>query len=170
MNLKKNNLICKFDLKGVAAFLSRLEDAILVSLLTAMLVLASVQILARNFFQSGILWGDILVRVMVLWVGLVGAMVAARRNQHISIDIVSRLLPQRMKKAVNAVLNLFAAVVCGIVAYSSLRLVRLEYLDGAVAFGAIPTWTLESIIPLSFGVMAFRYFALMLSEVRQWKS
>ncbi len=160
----------KFGLKGVAAFLNRLEDAFLVSLLTAMLVLASVQILARNFFQSGILWGDILVRVMVLWVGLVGAMVAARRNQHISIDIVSRLLPQRMKKAVNAVLNLFAAVVCGIVAYSSLRLVRLEYLDGAVAFGAIPTWTLESIIPLSFGVMAFRYFALMLSEVRQWKS
>ncbi len=160
----------KFDLKGVAAFLNHLEDAILVSILTAMLVLASVQILARNFFQAGILWGDILVRVMVLWVGLIGAMVAARRNQHISIDIVSRLLPQRMKKAVNAVLNLFAAVVCGIVAYSSLRLVRLEYLDGAVAFGAIPTWTLESIIPLSFGVMALRYFVLMLSEVRQWKS
>ncbi len=160
----------KFDLKGVAAFLNRLEDAFLVSILTAMLVLASVQILARNFFQSGILWGDILVRVMVLWVGLVGAMVAARQNQHISIDIVSRLLPQRMKKAVNAVLNLFAAVVCGIVAHSSLRLVRLEYLDGAVAFGAIPTWTLESIIPLSFGVMALRYFVLMLSEVRQWKS
>jgi len=160
----------KFDLKGVVAFLNRLEDAFLAGILTAMLVLASVQILARNFFQSGILWGDILVRVMVLWVGLVGAMVAARRNQHISIDIVSRLLPQRMKKAVNAVLNLFAAVVCGIVAHASLRLVRLEYLDGAVAFGAIPTWILESIIPLSFGVMALRYFVLMLSEVRQWKS
>jgi TRAP-type C4-dicarboxylate transport system permease small subunit len=160
----------KFDLKGVAEFLNHLEDAILVSLLAAMLVLASVQILARNFFQAGIIWGDILVRVMVLWVGLVGAMVAARRNQHISIDIVSRLLPQRMKKAVNAVLNLFAAVVCGIVAYSSLRLVRLEYLDGVVAFGAVPTWTLESIIPLSFGVMALRYFVLMLTEVKQWQS
>jgi TRAP-type C4-dicarboxylate transport system permease small subunit len=160
----------KFDLKGVAEFLNHLEDAILVSLLAAMLVLASVQILARNFFQAGIIWGDILVRVMVLWVGLVGAMVAARRNQHISIDIVSRLLPQGVKKAVNAVLNLFAAVVCGIVAYYSLRLVRLEYLDGVVAFGAVPTWTLESIIPLSFGVMALRYFVLMLTEVKQWQS
>jgi TRAP-type C4-dicarboxylate transport system permease small subunit len=160
----------KFDLKGVAAFLNRIEDAILVSLLTAMLVLASVQILARNFFQAGIIWGDILVRVMVLWVGLVGAMVAARRNQHISIDVVSRLLPPRMKKAVNAVLNLFATVVCGIVAFYSLRLVRLEHLDGAVVFGAVPTWTLESIIPISFGVMALRYFVLMLTEVKQWQS
>jgi TRAP-type C4-dicarboxylate transport system permease small subunit len=160
----------KFDLKSLAVLLNLLEDAILVSLLTAMLVLASAQILARNFFQVGIIWGDILVRVMVLWVGLVGAMVAARRNQHISIDIVSRLLPQRVKKAANAVVNLFAAVVCGIVAYYSLRLVRLEYLDGAVAFGAVSTWTLESIIPLSFGVMALRYFILMLSEVRQWRS
>jgi TRAP-type C4-dicarboxylate transport system permease small subunit len=160
----------KFDLKSVAAFFDRLEDAILVSLLTAMLVLASVQILARNFFQVGIIWGDILVRVLVLWVGLVGAMVAARRNQHISIDIVSRLLPQRVKKAANAVVNLFAAVVCGIVAYYSLRLVRLEYLDASVAFGAIPTWTLESIIPISFGVMALRYLVLMLSELREWRS
>ena len=157
----------KFDLKGVVAFLNHLEDAILVSILTAMLVLASVQILARNFFQAGILWGDFLVRVMVLWVGLIGAMVAARRNQHISIDIVSRLLPQRMKKAVNAVLNLFAAVVCGIVAYYSLRLVRLEYLDGAVAFGAVPTWVLESIIPLSFGVMALRYLVLMIDRLAE---
>ncbi len=74
------------------------------------------------------------------------------------------------KRAVNAVLNLFAAVVCGTVAHSSLRLVRLEYLDGAVAFGAVPTWTLESIIPLSFGVMALRYFVLMLTEVKQWQS
>ncbi len=160
----------KFDLKVVAGFLNRLEDAILVGLLTGLLVLASAQILARNFFQAGILWGDILVRVMVLWVGLIGAMVAARRDRHISIDIVSRALPQRMKKAVNAVLNLFAAVVCGLVAYYSLRFVRLEYLDGAVAFNAVPTWIAESIIPISFGVMALRYFVLMLSEVRQWKS
>lgn len=160
----------KFDLKYLVTFFNRLEDVLLVGMLTAMLILASVQILVRNLFQSGILWGDPLVRVMVLWVGLVGAMVAARRNQHISIDIVSRMLPQRVKKAVNAVVNLFAAVVCGIVAYYSLRLVRLEYLDGAVAFGAVPTWALESIIPLSFGVMALRYFVLMLSEVRQWKS
>jgi hypothetical protein len=49
-------------------------------------------------------------------------------------------------------------------------MVRLEYLDGAVTFGAVPTWTLESIIPLSFGVMALRYFVFMLTEVKQWQS
>ena len=155
----------KFDLKIVVGLLDRLEDIILVSLLAAMLALASSQILARNILQSGFLWADNLVRVMVLWVGLIGAMVAARRNQHISIDIVSRLLPQRMKNAVNAVLNLFATVVCGLVAYYSWRFVRMEYLDGAVAFGLIPTWTIELILPISFGVMALRYFVLMLNEI-----
>jgi TRAP-type C4-dicarboxylate transport system permease small subunit len=159
----------KFDLKFVAEFLNRLEDAILVSLLAAMLALVCTQILARNFLHAGFLWGDNLVRVMVLWLGLVGAMVAARGNQHISIDIVSRILPQRMKKAVKAVLNLFAAVVCGLVAYYSLAFVRMEYLDGTVAFGLMPTWTLVVIIPISFGIMALRYFALMQSDVRQWK-
>ena len=160
----------KFDLQRIAAFLNGIEDAILVCMLTALLLLASAQILVRNFLQAGFLWGDILVRVMVLWVGLFGAMVAARRNQHISIDIVSRALPQRLKTIVNAVLNLFAALVCGIVAYSSLRLIRLEYIDGAIAFGSIPTWFLESIIPFSFAVMALRYILLMLSNLKQFKS
>ena len=56
----------KFDLKIVVGLLDRLEDIILVSLLATMLVLASTQILARNIFQSGFLWADNLVRVMVL--------------------------------------------------------------------------------------------------------
>lgn len=160
----------KFDLKGFAAVLNLLEDVILVSLFAAIVILAGSQIIVRNIFQVGIIWGDILVRTMVLWLGLIGAMVAARHDKHISIDLVSRILPQCMKKAVNAVLDIFAAVVCGIVSFSSLRLVHMEYIDGAVAFGAVPTWTLVSIIPISFGVMALRYFVLMLSEVRPWKS
>lgn len=160
----------KFDLKRIAAVLNRLEDVVLVSMLAFILVLTVAQILLRNFLQTGILWGDALVRVMVLWVGLIGAMIAARRNQHISIDLVARILPQRAKKIVAAVLNLFASVVCTIVAYHSVQLVRMEYIDGAVAFGAVPTWTLESIIPISFGAMAVRYFVLMLDEVKQWRS
>ena len=60
--------------------LHRAEDALLVILLTAMIVLACTQILLRNFFDSGIVWIDPLLRVMVLWLGLVGATVATRHN------------------------------------------------------------------------------------------
>ena len=73
-------------------FLRRLEDSILVALLTLMIGMAASQVVLRNFFDSGLYWSDSLVRVAVLWVALVGAMVASRDDSHIRIDLVSRLV------------------------------------------------------------------------------
>jgi len=87
----------KFDhsyFKQVQAFLYRVENGILVVLLLSMLAMAVFQIVLRNLFESGIVWGDILVRILVLWVGLAGAMVASRKGNHINIDILSRYLPK----------------------------------------------------------------------------
>ena len=65
----------------------RIEDAILSALLLFMILLAAAQIFYRNLFDSGISWGDALVRILVLWVGLFGAMAASRKGDHIKIDL-----------------------------------------------------------------------------------
>ena len=69
------------------AVLHRIEDGILVAILCLMIGLAALQIVLRNFLGAGIVYADMLVRILVLWIGLVGAMVAARQNKHISIDV-----------------------------------------------------------------------------------
>ena len=51
-----------------------------------MVSVAAWQVLARNLFGGGILWGDSFVRALVLWVAFVGAMVASRSDNHINID------------------------------------------------------------------------------------
>ena len=68
----------------------RIEDALLVLLLSIMIVLATTQILLRNFFDLGFVWADPLLRVMVLWLGMIGATVATRDNRHIRIDLLSQ--------------------------------------------------------------------------------
>ena len=73
-------------------FLRKLEDALLVTLLLSMVGIATTQVLLRNLFDSGFYWGDSLVRVIVLWVALVGAMIASRNDSHIRIDLASRFL------------------------------------------------------------------------------
>ena len=47
--------------------LHRAEDALLVLLLSVMIGLASTQILLRNLLDSGFVWIDPLLRVLVLW-------------------------------------------------------------------------------------------------------
>jgi TRAP-type C4-dicarboxylate transport system permease small subunit len=145
---------------GVRGVLYRLEDTVLVGLLLLIIGVAVSQIVLRNLFDTGIIWGDVLIRIMVLWVGLFGAMIASRRNKHISIDLVARFLPERFQNMVNCVVGLFTAVTCGVMAYYSLRFVRMEFEAGGAAFSQIPIWICVAIIPFAFGVMAFRYIVL----------
>ncbi|HIA08341.1 MAG TPA: TRAP transporter small permease subunit, partial [Chromatiaceae bacterium] len=72
--------------------LHRVEDGMLATLLFLMVTLAFSQIVLRNLFDSGFIWGEPVLRVLVMWLGLGGALVATRENNHISVDAVLRLL------------------------------------------------------------------------------
>ena len=148
--------------KQVQAFLYRVENGILVTVLLSMLAMAVLQILMRNLFESGIVWGDILVRILVLWVGLVGAMVASRRDNHINIDILSRYLPKQAKNTIKSAVEFFTAAVCSVAAFYTWRFVKIEFEEGGMAFAQVPIWVCEAIIPLAFIVIALRYFTLSL--------
>jgi TRAP-type C4-dicarboxylate transport system permease small subunit len=142
------------------AFLRRLEEGILVSLLILMIGMAAGQVVLRNFFDSGLYWSDSLVRVAVLWVALVGAMVASRDDSHIRIDLVSRLVSPAYKHWVERLTRLFTFIVLCLFTWGSGNFVYYEYVDEAIAFGDVPAWILEIIMPIGGGVMAVRYLLL----------
>ena len=143
------------------------EDGILVLLLMAMIALAGTQILLRNLLETGLEWGDPLLRVTVLWLGLLGAMAATRDDNHISIDVVSRFLPPRAKTASRLVTDLFTATVCGLLAYHGARFVLFEKEAGSIAFGFVPTWVCELILPFGFGIIALRFCVSFVLRLRQ---
>lgn len=147
---------------GLLQALHWLEDAFLVSLLLTMIGLAVVQIVMRNGFDSGFLWAESFLRVLVLWIGLVGAMAASRQHRHINIDIIGRFLPGKAARVVAVANALFTTAVCAALAWFSLDFVRMEYEAPSMAFANVPTWLCESIIPLAFAVIALRYFVLAL--------
>ncbi len=145
--------------------LHQVEDLLLALLLTAMIALACTQILLRNFFEFSLLWVDPLLRVMVLWLGLLGAVVASRNNRHISVDLLVRLVRGVQRRALVTVNALFTSAVCALVAVHGARLVQFEYLDQTRAFAGVPVWALEIIIPVSFAAIALRY---ALYAAAQW--
>ena len=135
-----------------------IEDALLVLILAAMVALASTQIVLRNLFDGAILWADPILRVGVLWVGMIGAMVATRSDKQISVDAVSRFLPKLWKARVRIVTDLFTAVVSALVAWSALRLVLDDRAAGGTAFAFVQVWLCEAILPVAFAVISIRYF------------
>ena len=137
--------------------LKRLEDGVLAVLLIGMIAVAAYQVGARNFFDGGLLWGDALVRVLVLWITMVGAMVGVRRSEHIRVDLLPRLFGALGREVASRISSFFAAVVCGLFSWHSFQFVRYEYEDGIIAFAKVPAWICEAIIPFGFAVMTLRY-------------
>lgn len=143
--------------KTSISLLHRLENGVLIATLITMLAAALTQIFLRNFFDTGIFWAETFLRILVLWVGVLGAMVATRENHHINIDVISRYLGQGKSSVVGLITNLFAATICVVVAWYALKLVRFEYIDQTIAFGRVPMWICQSILPFGFTVMSIRF-------------
>ena len=137
--------------------LGRLEEGLLALLLLAMIGLAVTQILLRNLFDSGIPWGDDAVRTLVLWVAMVGSMVAAARGQHIRIDALVRYLPDALRGPLARLVDLLTALICAALAWFGWEFAALEYMDGLIAFAAVPSWLVVGVIPVAFALIGLRY-------------
>lgn len=140
------------------AWLQRLEDIILVAVLTTMITLAVSQVALRNVWGSGVAWVDPLLRILVLWLALLGAMAATRDRNHISIDVLSKFLPGYLKKPALLLTHTFTAVICAVLAWQGGRLVLLDYQEATIAFALVPAWVCELIIPLGFGIIGLRFW------------
>jgi len=135
----------------------KLEYLVLVFLLTIMAGLAFLQIVLRIFFATGILWGDPLLRHLLLWTALLGATMATKEGKHINIDVISRLLPDRGKAAIKAFTDLFSTFICILLLEASLKFIRDEFQFGAYAFLKVPIWIVGVIFPVTFALIALRF-------------
>ena len=158
-----NNLKKYFAL--ISKTVSWIEETFLCLLLTSMIILACVQIFLRFFFSGGFAWADPLLRYMVIWVGLFGASVATKRSKHISIDIISHLVPEKFLPWLHAFINFFAGSVCIAITYAAVIFVRDEAFYGGRGILDIPSWGLNLAYPIAFGIIAGRFLILSCKDV-----
>lgn len=137
--------------------IARLEDSILVLLLATMIFLAVTEIFLRNFFQTAIPGAGSVISVLVLWVGMFGAVVATRERKQISIDVLSHYLSEKAKHIIGIIVDIFVIVVCMLLSYHAIRMMMEDYEAGAMAFLNVPTWLASSALPIALTMIALRY-------------
>ncbi|MBL4711080.1 MAG: TRAP transporter small permease [Gammaproteobacteria bacterium] len=147
----------------VLRIINAFEDSMLVLILSSMIILAVYQIISRNIFSEGVVWIDPLLRTLVLWIGLSGAVVATRTDNHIKIDIFTKYFPAKYLPYISRTVYLFTLLVCLLIAWHASRFVYSEYEYGTIAFSGVPAWLTAIIIPLSFFLIAIRYGVLLFS-------
>ena len=144
-------------LKRVNEWIARFETFLLVFIVLFMVFLAALQIVLRKFFDYGILWGDIFLRQLVLWVSFIGASLATKENKHINMDLLGRLLKGPWKTAGEVLIHLFSAYIALLLGRAGWHFVQSEIEFGSTVFNNVPSWYFEIIIPMGFGLMALRF-------------
>ena len=144
---------------------SLLETVLLVTLLSSIMLLAVGQIVLREVFSTGFVWADELIKLMVLWLAMVGSIAACRDNRHIRIDALSHVLPRLAVEVTRAVVDVFAAVVCAVIAWHTWRYlqVEIEYADTVLI--NVPAWIAHSVLPAAFLLISFRFVVLVVKQI-----
>ncbi len=144
-------------LKQIDRFLEKIESHLIVLILSLMIVLSFGQMLLRNFFDMGIVWGDTLLRQWVLWLGFLGASIAVRHDKHISIEIFSELSSLFWNRIIKAFTRFSAGIISGFLAWAAWSFMLFEKDADSVLFLNIPVWIFQTILPYSFIVIAIRF-------------
>lgn len=151
-------------ISGIDKGLVRIENFLIVVLLAVMVLMAFLQVIFRNLFSMGILWADIFLRHLVLWVGFIGASLATRESRHINIDILTRFAPKAKQPYLKMFIDLVSAAICVILARAGYKFLQYEIESGATLFLDIPAWIFELIIPAGFALIGFRFVLNMIQE------
>jgi TRAP-type C4-dicarboxylate transport system permease small subunit len=150
----------------LAAIGRGIETAVLSILLLGMIALASLQIVLRNWFSTGLPWADDLVRLSVLWLAVVGAVAASRDDRHIAINIVARYGPASWQRPAALIASLFAAVVTGLISWHATRFVIDSYRFEDTVLGNQPAWLYQLVLPIGFALMCYRFVLRFLRQLR----
>jgi len=130
-----------------------------------MMLLAVGQIVLREVFDTGIIWADELVRLVVLWLAMMGAIAACREDRHIRIDALSHLFSDNVISGIRIVVDLFAAGVCAVIAWQAYRYLQLEIEFEDTVLVRTPAWIAHVVIPIGFAVFSYRFLVSVVKRL-----
>ena len=150
-------------LRTIAARLSRIpgalrgaEGLLAAGALAAMALLPLAEIAARPFVAGGIPGSIPFVQHLTLWVGFLGAGLAARQDKLIALATATFIPQGAARQAAQAFAATVGAAVSALLAWSAIDVVAIEMeVGGEIALG-VPSWVFQLVLPASFAVIAAR--------------
>ena len=132
------------------------ENRIAAVALGGLMVLPLAEIGARRFLHAAIPGEAAIVSSLTLWLGMLGAAIAAREGKLLTLA-TGEFLP---KGRVGAAAHLFAgavgALICTVLAMGAVALVKSDRLAGDMLTPQIPVWAADLVLPIGFALIAIR--------------
>jgi TRAP-type C4-dicarboxylate transport system permease small subunit len=152
-------------IQDLSRWIEKVENFFLISITLILVFGAFLQVILRNFFNTGIEGAEIMLRHLVLWIGFIGASLATKEEKHINIDLFSRIVSPVHKKIARIITDMVAIFITLVLAKAGWEFVMSEKEFGTVLFRDVPSWPFQIIIPIGFFLISLRFFLNLLTYV-----
>lgn len=132
------------------SFLSKIETGLLCLIVALMIGLGVLEIVLRYGFKTSLLWKTVMLENLTLWLCFLGAALATAEKRHISIDVLSRILSEKIMRYSHYIIDILSLIVVSILVYYGFKFLQAEQKLQATLIGEIPLWWAKSIIPMGF--------------------
>jgi C4-dicarboxylate transporter DctM subunit len=136
--------------------LVRLENLIASFALLVMVLLPLSEIVARKAFGRGIPASGPIVQHLTLWVGFLGAAIAARDGKLLALATGTLIPPGLWRRAADILAAAFGACAATLLAWGGWQLAASEREVGSNIGAGIPTWIAQAVLPVAFALIAVR--------------
>ncbi len=131
-----------------------------------MATLPLMEVVAREFFKTSITNSIVTVQHLTLWIGFIGAMLAAREGRLLSLTGDTTWLHDRWGRWPGILAGIVSVGVTLTLMVVSYRLMSVELAHPRPIFGPVMVWMAVAIMPIGFAVVAWR---LLMRSSSRWR-
>lgn len=144
----------------------RIENYICIATFVIMLVLTFANVVSRFVLHFSLSFTEEIVTALFVIASLAGTSVAVRNESHLGLDFVIGFMPKAVQRALSLVAVILAIIMCGIMLYYGILMVRQEmFLQQVSATMQWPEWIYGMTVPLGAGILLLR---CILGLIRQF--
>lgn len=135
----------------------RALEAALVAVLAGMVALVFANVVMRYAFDSGITVTDEISRMMFVWISFMGAILVARRSEHLGVDLLTATLSPAGKRVCRILADI-GIVVCSVVLATGAFSQTVANMSNIAPVSGLPTgltYAAPFLAGLSISVIAF---------------
>jgi TRAP-type C4-dicarboxylate transport system permease small subunit len=130
----------------VIAFLDRCLQVFTAFLVVVLLGTVSAGIVYRAINQP-LSWTDEICGFLMVWLACLGWMIATRHGSHIRIRLLQEKLPRAAWRGFEVSIQIAAAVIGGVVAWTSIRLMEVNADIDAMSLPVSVAWMYAPLLP-----------------------
>lgn len=136
-----------------------------VALLLSMTAVLFLNSIGRSFLNVSFVGGPALGRLLIIWLTFLGAYLAVRTGSHITVDIVRRLLSERIVDRLAILTGLLSAVTCAWITWLSAAFTWTRFTAGQIdPMLEIPSGIFYLPVPIGACLMTLAFLQIAMTS------